>query len=165
MENNLTAEQIEDLENRVLLVRHAMGACCDFRVEQEKILKLCEMAREAVLVKKHRDEMASLLNKMAQSLDIMSDEIDKLTKERDAAVARAVITPCSERHPKFDTDVLAIYATGDSEVAQYREDRHCMLGPGAGECGVGWVSKEAGYLPIDGIVGWMPLPVGPGVGG
>lgn len=36
----------------------------------------------------------------------------------------------------------------ETDVAEWRETRQCMLGPRAGERGPGWVSKE-NWLPID----------------
>jgi hypothetical protein len=49
--------------------------------------------------------------------------------------------------------------TEDNEIdlVEYRETRQCMLSSvakGAGECGAGWVSAIAGYLPIDSPIAW-----------
>lgn len=48
---------------------------------------------------------------------------------------------------------------GDVDLVEYRETRQCMLftvAKGAGECGAGWVSANAGYLPIDAPMAWRP---------
>ncbi len=51
----------------------------------------------------------------------------------------------------------AINSDGNVDLVEYRQTRQCMLASvahGAGECGPGWVSAHADYLPIDPPVGW-----------
>lgn len=55
--------------------------------------------------------------------------------------------------------VDGLYDDGDVDQVMYRHNRQCMLSDvarGAGECGPGWVSKEAGYLPVDPPLKWRP---------
>lgn len=56
--------------------------------------------------------------------------------------------------------VEALNSDGDIDLAEWRDTRQCILSyvaRGAGECGPGWVSSLAGYLPIDPPVKWRPL--------
>lgn len=49
---------------------------------------------------------------------------------------------------------------GEVDQVEWRDNRQCMLAsvaPGAGECGPGWVSKLADYLPVDPPIKWRPL--------
>lgn len=63
--------------------------------------------------------------------------------------------------PPQDQPIAIQYSDGTSEIGEHRENRTCMLGglaPGAGECGPGFVSKEAGWLPVDDVIAWKPAP-------
>jgi hypothetical protein len=49
---------------------------------------------------------------------------------------------------------------GEVDLVEYRETRQCMLASvarGAGECGPGWVSANADYLPIDAPIAWRAV--------
>lgn len=64
-----------------------------------------------------------------------------------------------ETAPK-GTLVQGLNAEGDIDVVEYRETRQCMLSSvarGAGECGPGWVSELAGYLPVDPPIAWRAI--------
>jgi hypothetical protein len=53
---------------------------------------------------------------------------------------------------------------GHIDRAEWREARQCMVAPvaqAAGECGPGWVSQVAGWLPIDLPTHWRPLAAPP----
>lgn len=56
--------------------------------------------------------------------------------------------------------VEGLNADGDIDHVEWRETRQCMLSTvahGAGECGAGWISKEAGNLPVDPPTAWRPI--------
>lgn len=56
--------------------------------------------------------------------------------------------------------IEGLNADGDIDRVEYRETRQCMLSTvasGAGECGAGWVSKDAGNLPVDPPTAWRPI--------
>lgn len=58
------------------------------------------------------------------------------------------------------TLIEGLYADGSVDRVEWREHRQCVLAsvaPGAGECGSGWVSADADYLPVDPPVKWRPL--------
>lgn len=59
--------------------------------------------------------------------------------------------------------VEGLNADGDIDRVEWRETRQCMLSTvahGAGEVGAGWVSKDAGNLPIDPPTAWRPIRSG-----
>jgi hypothetical protein len=59
--------------------------------------------------------------------------------------------------PKDGTRVSVRYADGTEEDGAYYSDtRYCMIGAPMGSCGAGWVSTEAGNLPIDEPTLWKP---------
>lgn len=65
-----------------------------------------------------------------------------------------------ETAPQDGSRITVIYDDGETEDGVYwANTRYCMIGPPAGSCGPGWVSTEAGDLPVgEGpyIVGWLP---------
>lgn len=59
--------------------------------------------------------------------------------------------------PKDGKPLRVLYEDGCEEDGVYwSPERYCMLGAPQGSCGPGWVSEEAGNLPVDGITHWMP---------
>ncbi len=51
--------------------------------------------------------------------------------------------------PRDGTPIEVLYEDGTSEAGVYwSETRQCVLGARAGERGPGWVSPEAGHLPV-----------------
>lgn len=51
--------------------------------------------------------------------------------------------------PRDGTMIEVLYDDGTSEEDVYwATTRQCMLGPRAGERGPGWVSSDAGHLPV-----------------
>lgn len=92
--------------------------------------------------------------------------------ERDAAkallVIEAALTPPAavedgwqpiETAPRDGTRVRILSADGAEEDNVYwSEERYCILGAPQGSRGPGWVSTEAGNLPIDPPTHWQPLP-------
>jgi hypothetical protein len=67
-----------------------------------------------------------------------------------------------ETAPKNGWPLRVQYDDGTEEDGVYWSgERYCMLGAPQGSLGPGWVSQEAGDLPVDGVVFWMPLPPAP----
>lgn len=70
-----------------------------------------------------------------------------------------------ETAPKDGTQIQVRHEDGTEEDDVYWSDeRYCILGRPQGSCGPGWVSTEAGNLPIDPPVYWRPAPA-PSVSG
>ena len=57
--------------------------------------------------------------------------------------------------PKDGTPIEVKHENGDIEIAQWEENRCCMLGPRAGAYGAGWQNVEI-KLPIDPPILWRP---------
>ncbi len=67
-----------------------------------------------------------------------------------------------ESAPKDGTKVRVRYEDDTEEDdVYYSDERWCMIGPPQGWKGPGWVSTEAGNLPVDDPVSWQPLPSPP----
>lgn len=69
---------------------------------------------------------------------------------------RQHMIPVATQMPPKGVTVLGLNLDGELEDVQYRDERQCMLGTRAGECGEGFVSIAAGYLPVDDITHWLP---------
>jgi len=67
--------------------------------------------------------------------------------------------PCNRWHdvaeaPRDGTPITVLYDDGTEEDGVYwAETRQCMLGARAGERGPGWLSQEAGHLPVGDAAG------------
>lgn len=61
-----------------------------------------------------------------------------------------------ETAPRDGTEIEVQNDDGSHDLAAYELNRCCMLGPRAGAMGEGWVSIDAGHLPIDEPVLWRP---------
>lgn len=64
-----------------------------------------------------------------------------------------------ETAPKDGTYIIGLYDEGEDEI-RWEEQRKCILAqvaPGAGECGEGWESRLAGWLPVDPPKAWRPI--------
>lgn len=72
-----------------------------------------------------------------------------------------------ETAPKDGTPIRGLYDDGrpEDEAIEdglyWSEERYCILGAPQGSMGPGWVSREAGDLPVDAPAYWMPLPAPP----
>lgn len=68
-----------------------------------------------------------------------------------------------ETAPRDGARLRVRYEPEDTEEdgVYWAEERYCMLGAPQGSCGPGWVSTEAGGLPVDPPTHWMPLPEPP----
>lgn len=77
---------------------------------------------------------------------------------RIAALESAPAPRPIESAPRDGTAIHGIYSDGYIETIRWREERYCMLGSPQGSCGSGWVSDEAGGLPIDPPKEWRPIP-------
>lgn len=65
--------------------------------------------------------------------------------------------------PRDGTPIRVMYEWDGCSVEDgvyFAATRQCMLGARAGECGPGFVSAEAGNLPVE-PTHWMPLPAAP----
>lgn len=64
-----------------------------------------------------------------------------------------------ESAPTDGTQLRVRYEDGTVEDGVYfSAERYCVLGAPQGSRGPGWVSTEAGNLPVDDPDAWMPLP-------
>ncbi len=64
-----------------------------------------------------------------------------------------------ESAPKDGSEITVRYEDGEEEDGVFWSDtRYCMLGAPMGSCGEGWVSREAGNLPVDPPLLWLPDP-------
>lgn len=93
----------------------------------------------------------------------MSEQVKELgaSRDHDPAIGSALDWRPIETAPRDGSLLRVRYANGDEDTACWQEARTCMLGrsPGmpasAGQCGPGWVSSEAEYLPIDEPDFWL----------
>jgi len=49
------------------------------------------------------------------------------------------------------------YQDGTEEIGRWELERYCMLGAPQGSCGAGWVSVEAGNLPVQDVTHWRHI--------
>ena len=60
--------------------------------------------------------------------------------------------------PRDGSKIIGISEYGE-DVIYWSGTRYCMIGAPMGSRGPGWVSVEAGHLPVDEPDSWRPLAV------
>lgn len=67
-----------------------------------------------------------------------------------------------ESAPRDGTRIEGLTEDGDIDLVYWSDTRYCMLGAPQGSMGPGWVSVEAGNLPVDAPVSWREEDAAPG---
>jgi hypothetical protein len=112
-------------------------------------------------------ELQHDMNELKAFLQALDFEVDgKMIKTVEACIALASLpvegggwVSVNIGIPNPEIRVRVKYEDGGTEDRAFwrSEGRCCVLGARAGSYPPGWCSEEAGGLPVDNVVAWMPL--------